>query len=58
MEQSKKSSKSVLYFSPSMTLEENIAPLNRYTFVQRLNDLSQAIHALKVLEKQMRKSSH
>ena len=55
MEQPKETPKTTLYFSPNMSPEEVIAPLNEHTFVQRLNNLTQTIQALKELEKHVKK---
>ena len=47
--------KAVLYFSPVLSKDEFIAPLNQETFIQRLNDLSRAVSSLRTLEQYMKK---
>ena len=44
-------STTVLYISPSMGPTEKIAPLNKETFVQRLQDLTESLKSLAELEK-------
>ena len=41
----------VLYLSPTRGTKDKIAPLNNTTFVQRLQDLTEALQSLDVLQK-------